>query len=126
MTASLPERLGLGERELVSIVGAGGKTTLLRMLGSDLSSVGARVILTTTTRMAADQISEPVCWSEDPVRVDERLRAGVALFVLGGAVPGKVTGLQAGVVDRLFADTSADFVVVEAGLLAEGRPGRLT
>ena len=114
MTDALPERLGLGDRELISIVGAGGKTTLLGLLGSDLASAGARVVLTTTTRMAADQISEPICWSEDPSRVDEQLRAGFALFVLGGTIPGKVTGLQPESVDDLYAETSADFVIVEA------------
>jgi probable selenium-dependent hydroxylase accessory protein YqeC len=114
MTALLPGQIGLGERELVSVVGAGGKTTLLGLLGSGLASAGARVILTTTTRMAADQISEPVCWSQEPVRVDEQLRAGVALFVLGGTIPGKVTGLLPVAVDHLFAETSADFVIVEA------------
>jgi len=114
MTVSLPGRLGLRDRELVSIVGAGGKTTLLGLLGNDLAATGGRVVLTTTTRMATNQITEPVCWSDDPARVEEQIRAGVALFVLGGAVPGKVTGLVSESVDVLFAETSADFVIVEA------------
>jgi molybdenum cofactor cytidylyltransferase len=114
MTRLLSDRLGLGSRELVSIVGAGGKTTILTLLGRDLASTGASVILTTTTRMAGDQITEPVSWSDDPVHIQGRLNPGTALFVLGGAIPGKVVGLLPEFVEQLFVSTSADYIIVEA------------
>lgn len=44
--------LRLAHRELVALVGAGGKTTLLLALGAQLPGP---VVLTTTTRMGADQ-----------------------------------------------------------------------
>ena len=52
---SLVKSLGLdrkGENHLISLVGGGGKTTLLHALGKQLSG---RTILTSTTKMGSDQ-----------------------------------------------------------------------
>jgi len=111
---TLSKRLGLGSRELVSIVGAGGKTTILRVLGRELASTDAGVILTTTTRMAASQVTDPVCWSDDPVHVEELLDPGIPLFVLCGTIQGKVTGPRPEAIDNLFTSTFADYIIVEA------------
>ena len=118
MTPSLPERLGLARRELVSIVGAGGKSTILFALGRDLTAAGARVILTTTTRVGADQPSEPICWSADVADVEAAVEAavvdGLPVFVAAGRAPGKIVGPSPEAIDRLFAGTAAAYVVVEA------------
>ena len=114
MTVTLADRMEIGQHELISIVGAGGKTTILRSLGSELASRDRKVIRTTTTKMAADQIMEPVCWSDDPATVESELLRGTPLMVMCGRIPGKVTGLTADGVDRLFVDTSADYTLVEA------------
>lgn len=114
MTAPLREPLGVGERELISIVGAGGKSTVLFLLGGELAEAGYRVMLTTTTKMARDQVTEPACWSDDPVAVERHLVAGSPLFVACGLVPGKITGPTPEGVDRLFAETTTDHVLVEA------------
>lgn len=114
MTTMLSQRVGLGSRELVSIVGAGGKTTILGILGRELASTGARVILTTTTKMAASQVTEPVCWSDDPVHIERALDPGTALFVVCGSMRGKVTGLRREAIDNLFTSTSVDHIIVEA------------
>lgn len=114
MTPSLPERLELARRELVSIVGAGGKSTILFALGRDLSAAGARVILTTTTRVGADQPSEPICWSADVADVEAAFLDGLPVFVAAGRAPGKIVGPSPEAVDRLFAQAPAEYVVVEA------------
>ena len=57
---SLTDRLGLGERDLVSFVRAGGKTTLMLKLGRELADAGHRVVITTTTRMSTDEVESPV------------------------------------------------------------------
>lgn len=114
MTTPLATRMGIGPQELVAIVGAGGKTTILHALGRELASDGYKVILTTTTRMARDQVSEPVCWSSDPAEVERSLAAGTPLFVLSKHDSGKVVGLEPGTVDAVFASTSVDHVIVEA------------
>jgi molybdenum cofactor cytidylyltransferase len=114
MTAPLFERLGIGSRELVAIVGAGGKTTIMGILADEFGSSGTRTILTTTTKMGADQVTEPVCWSDDPDEVEDMLTSGVPLSVLIGTADGKVTGLPPDAVDSLFRSTTADYVIVEA------------
>jgi molybdenum cofactor cytidylyltransferase len=114
MTASLVDRLGIGPSELISIVGAGGKTTLLHALGRELASGGFSVVLTTTTRMAADQITEPVCWSVIPRDVAAAHVPGTPLFVMSELSPNKAVGPDPDSVDRLFERSGADYVVVEA------------
>jgi molybdenum cofactor cytidylyltransferase len=114
MTTPLSERLGLGARELVAIVGAGGKTTIMGILANELGSTGARVILTTTTKMGADQVSEPVCRACDPESVQAMLVPGVPLSVLNEAVGGKVAGLEPDAVGEMFLSTTVDYIIVEA------------
>ena len=116
---ALPRRLGLGDRELVSIVGAGGKSTLLFAVGRDLAAPGAQVILTTTTRVGADQPREPICWSADPDAVEAALveaarGRNLPLFVAAGRESGKIVGLSPAAVNLLFLRTGADYVIVEA------------
>jgi len=48
---TLMQALALGEKEMISLVGAGGKTTLLYALGRELSAVRSGVVLTTTTKI---------------------------------------------------------------------------
>lgn len=52
---TLVEAFSIGEKEVISLVGAGGKTTLLYALGRELSALRCGTILTTTTK-----ILEPV------------------------------------------------------------------
>ena len=114
MDEPLHTRLAVGDRELISIVGAGGKSTVLFTLGRELAESDAQVILTTTTKMARDQVTEPACWTADPIQVDPEVASGRPLFVAVGTVPGKVTGPSREEVDRLFTETTADYVIVEA------------
>jgi molybdenum cofactor cytidylyltransferase len=114
MTISLVDQLGIGPHELISIVGAGGKTTLLHTLGRELATSGHRVVLTSTTKMASDQITNPAVHGADPTLVDTSFVAGTPLFVVGGHHGGKADGLAPGDVDRLFAETTADYVITEA------------
>jgi len=114
MSLTLPQQLGLADHELVSIVGAGGKSTILFALGRELDAAGARVILTTTTRVGENQPGEPICWSAEPAVVDTALGQGHPVFVAAHRDPGKIVGPSPAAVDLLFERTGADYVVVEA------------
>jgi len=114
MTRLLSERLGLGAHEMVAIVGAGGKTTILHALGRELAQAGHRVVLTTTTKMASDQVTDPAVHGAEPTLVDASFVDGAPLFVVAGHNAGKADGLAPDDVDRLFSETSADYVIVEA------------
>ena len=125
---SLKEALGLAERELISLVGAGGKTTLMFRLANELFLAGKRVITTTTTR-----IMEPAA-EETPlliVEADEEKAAGAARDALRkhhhitlaqerlGA--GKLKGVTSRLIGDLWDSPGVDYLIVEADGAA-GRP----
>lgn len=113
---SLVAALGLGERELVALVGAGGKSTLLRRLGEELARSGHRVVLSTTTHLGVDQVGplDEVVWSVDPDLVAEAVASRSPIFVLAAATPPKASGPPPGALDALFAEGGCDYLVVEA------------
>lgn len=117
MSDSLAARLGLGVRELVAFVGAGGKSTLLFRLGNELAAAGAQVLLTTTTKMGSDQAAQvSAVGIEDLV---EPAPPGPVMLI--SADDGhKVTGPTPERIDAIFADGRFDYVLVEA----DGARGR--
>jgi molybdenum cofactor cytidylyltransferase len=114
MTEPLFQRLALSDRELVAIVGAGGKSTILLTLADELAQHGRTVVVTTTTRMASHQVRQPSLWTEDPSAVGAALSAGSELFVASAETDGKVLGIRPEIVDRIFSTTAVDQVIVEA------------
>jgi probable selenium-dependent hydroxylase accessory protein YqeC len=92
----LADEFGLGARELVAFVGAGGKTTTMFRLAVELRAEGNAVVVTTTTRMAASQTTPGLVVRPDPHE------------------PGKVMGPGAEWIASAFADTNVDYVLVEA------------
>jgi molybdenum cofactor cytidylyltransferase len=112
--------MGLESRELVSLVGGGGKSTLLFLLGRELAVGGRRVVLTTTTKMGRRQIHDvpTVCESvECAARAPGEV--GPIMLVTGGDAH-KVTGPSPEELDSLFDGGSVDFLIVEA----DGAHGR--
>ena len=120
---SYRERLGLGDRELVALVGGGGKSTLLFALGTELAGEGKRVILTTTTKMGRTQatMAPTICWSSDIDCVVDALDQPGPVMLLDEGAGHKVTGPPPDVVDRVFAESGADYIIVEADG-SRGRP----
>ena len=103
----------------MALVGGGGKSTLLFGLGEEFAAAGKRVILTTTTKMGRDQVlSIPtVCWSADTDCAIAALDETGPVMLLTYGDDHKVTGPAPEVVDRLFTESNADYIVV-------GRPVR--
>ena len=113
--------LGLAGRELVSLVGAGGKTSLMFQLAQELSLAGQRVITTTTTHIWQPD-EEEVLIEAGPERLLQRLGSGL--------VPGericlaadqkeedgrlKLVGLSPEAVGRLWDEGAAEYILVEA------------
>jgi molybdenum cofactor cytidylyltransferase len=112
--ASLASALGLDTPSgLVSIVGGGGKSTLLFALGRELPG---RVVMTTTTRIFAAQMSHAprVCTlAESSWR--ERLDGFEESLLVVGAVEGdRAVGVPIELPGELLAHPRVDWVVVEA------------
>jgi probable selenium-dependent hydroxylase accessory protein YqeC len=120
---SLAEALDLRDKELVSIVGGGGKSTLMFGLGHELANTGRRVILTTTTKMGREQtlVVPTVCWSADAVCIEEVLGSPGPVMLVTQGDAHKVTGPAPDLVNRLYANCDADYIIVEADG-SQGRP----
>lgn len=103
---------------IVSLVGAGGKTSLLRALGASLAAAGERVLCTTTTRLfRPDPTPElPVALEDDPRQLPP-LSTGALLAARPsppGENPRKVCGYSAQEVDALWQRGYAPWIMVEA------------
>ena len=89
---SLADALRFDPREIVALVGGGGKTCLLQWLADDLAARGRRVVATTTTGMYLQQLER---WGPVLLEPDQaRLMGGVqACFGPAGGVVAAATGL---------------------------------
>lgn len=96
----LTEALGLDQARLIALCGAGGKTSLARALALEMASRGERVLVTTTTKLAAAEGQG--YWPP-----------GVSLSHRGESV-GKLLGHPQAEIDRLKREGGFDRLLVEA------------
>jgi len=125
---TLREALGLREREVISLVGAGGKTTLMYCLAKELFLSRKRVVTTTTTKILEPKLEETnfLLVDSDERRIkdfvwrhlDQYRHLTVARARLG---LGKLEGVSAGLVNDLWSLDKIDTIIVEADGAA-GRP----
>lgn len=115
----LAEALGFQHGEMLSLIGAGGKTTTLMHLSKELRDAGSKVLVTTTTR-----IFKPAKPHVDKLFVVRELEAllaaaaNLAAPVIVGAgydiEDGKLLGLPSDWLDRVAQSRHFDAVLVEA------------
>ncbi len=106
--------------QVISIVGAGGKTSLMFLLAQGFIRQGQRVITTTTTRIrvpSADQ--SPACLCQD--MVDSPLAVGQALDRHGHVTVGshllagdKLQGLTPQQLEKILSSSTPDRMIIEA------------
>ncbi|MFH1003298.1 MAG: selenium cofactor biosynthesis protein YqeC [Chloroflexota bacterium] len=113
---------------VVSLVGGGGKTTLMFALARELAAEGHRVITTTTTRIAVPAPGETglLIVEEAPARLIAALRrqlgkTGHITVAAGQSPPGKLVGVAPELVAEMAALPGVACVIVEADGAA-GRP----
>ncbi len=122
-----PEALGLAGRRCVHLIGAGGKSTLLRALADALVGAGRTVIATTTTRIREAEAAGALVLADSTPAPAEAVAATIArhgrvtVAIARLADEGKLAGLQPGTIDALVAARVADVMLVEADGAA-GRP----
>jgi probable selenium-dependent hydroxylase accessory protein YqeC len=120
-TSRLAEVFDLRPAEVISLVGGGGKTSLMYALARELSQAGKKVISTTTTHIMKPAGDESPCviLEEDEERLISRLKVELSRHKhVTAACPrtdaGKVKGLLPQTVDRLAAMKLADYIINEA------------
>jgi probable selenium-dependent hydroxylase accessory protein YqeC len=124
----LTEALGIEEKEVISLVGAGGKTTLMFRLAKELVLRGKRVVTTTTTKILEPTVEETNFLFIDPDeekikdfvrhRLDRYPHATLACERIGS---GKLKGISSNLVEELWSLQEIDTIIIEADGAA-GRP----
>ena len=128
VTGIISKALGLEEREVISLVGAGGKTTLMYRLAKELFLSGKGVVTTTTTKILEPKPEETnflfVDSDEKTIKdfvwrhLDQYRHLTVARERLGS---GKLRGVSPDPVNALWSLDKIDTIIVEADGAA-GRP----
>jgi len=120
-TSRLAEALNLRPAEVISLVGGGGKTSLMFALARELSLAGKKVISTTTTHIMKPSENESPCviLDNDEERLISRLKDELGRHKhVTVACPrqeaGKVKGLLPETVDKIVAMGLADYIINEA------------
>jgi len=119
---NISEALSLDSRGVISLVGAGGKTSLMYALARELVSVGKRVLTTTTTKifMPTRDQSPATVVSKVPeeiiVKADALLGDNSHLTVGSEYLQGldKLNGLKPSVIEYILQSGLFDFIIVEA------------
>ncbi|MBM4348073.1 MAG: putative selenium-dependent hydroxylase accessory protein YqeC [Deltaproteobacteria bacterium] len=121
MSGSLSEALGLQRREMISLTGAGGKTTLMFRLAKELSLQGKKVITTTTTKILKPNKDEGphlfVSQDEGKIKefvsrcLDQYGHITLAKEDIGG---GKLKGISQEFADILWNLYDMDAFIIEA------------
>ena len=115
----LGQALELQPQEIITIVGAGGKTSALTCLARELAAAGKRVIVAPATRMLPEQLrrmAEPILEPDsDRLVAAVKFRLKVANLVTCGAGVdnrGKVVGLDNATVAAL-GELGVDYLLLE-------------
>jgi len=125
---SLTEALGIEAREVISLVGAGGKTTLMFRLAKELSLQGKKVVTTTTTKILepASRETGSLFVDSDEERIKDFVRGHLDQYdhitiARERLESGKLKGVSPNLVDELCHSKGMDAVIIEADGAA-GRP----
>lgn len=132
----ISEALGLKEKAFISLVGAGGKSTLFNRLAEELLLKNRRMILTTTTKMYTWQLAPFIKkgrliegHNEETIRESiekyfSLKRKGGRLAVIGKKIEDneeeKISGPPPDWLDQWWEDKLADYFLIEA----DGAAGR--
>ena len=124
----LSESLGLKTREVISLTGAGGKTTLMFRLAKELFLKGKKVVTTTTTKILEPASGETVSFfinlAEEELKhfvhrhLDEYKHITIARERLES---GKLKGVSSDLVNDFWSSNEIDYIIIEADGAA-GRP----
>jgi len=122
----LSKALEVNRGDVVSLVGAGGKTAAMFRLAGELTSEGWKVITTTTTMVRQNQRSQHTILEPDGSTLLDKSRVALkkhSHITVASALreaEGKLVGVEPSLVDDLAALVDVDAIIVEA----DGAKGR--
>lgn len=113
----LHEAFEIMRGDVVSFIGAGGKTSTMVALGYELMEAGWRVLATTTTRIGEDQLTlmpHALTTSEHVDVISQALTDHRFLFLYDQIQKNKVIGPNPGVISHLMDTIDSDVILIEA------------
>jgi len=111
--------MNLNFSELISLVGAGGKTSTMFRLAQEFKTLGKKVLVTTTTNIAFSETSQADRRILDGLKdlsSLSRIEPGT-IVCLGSSMVGdqeKLKGIERELVDKIYQEHLFDYIVVEA------------
>ncbi len=122
MTETTTDILDLKGRGVVSIIGAGGKTTLMFCLADQLSKKGLTVLTTTTTKIFVPGKDQSPCiitasCADELMEKSRQALCRYPCFSAGREINknlGKLEGFSIDVIDTLHRSMIFDWIIVEA------------
>jgi probable selenium-dependent hydroxylase accessory protein YqeC len=118
-SSTLVRDLALREKEVITLVGAGGKTSLMYALAKKLLSSNHKVITTTTTKIYPPQPEQSPCLILGGVEAFPNIKKvldqyGHITWAAGRAAKDKLAGVSTADLSALWNSDLADFLIVEA------------
>ncbi len=114
-----------GKKDMICIVGAGGKTSVLFQLAEELSVNGCKVLVTTTTAIyqpKSGQYDRVVIGPEEASALfDNGDIEGITVYGRAVSAEGKLLGASPEFLDELYLNGKFDYIIVE-GDGSKGRP----
>lgn len=111
--------IDIEKKELLSFIGAGGKTTTIFKLGNELKKLGKKVLITTTTAIYYPQKD-----TYDQIFVDNNINIlkkfdsikNASITIIGSDVSkeNKLLGIKKEILDEIYKENIFDFILVEA------------
>lgn len=115
------EACELKDREMIAVVGAGGKTALIFRLARELSRAGNKVLISTTTRMfrPLPEQGGPLILDNNPFSAKEKIckafgQTNMVTLAEQLIEGGKIKGVLPEVLDELFEEGACSYILVEA------------
>ena len=111
--------MDLNISELISLVGAGGKTSTMFRLAKELKALGKKVLVTTTTNIALSETSKAdhlFVYSSNDICCLSKAEPRTIVCLGGGILndKGKLKGIDREFIDEIYQKHLFDYIVVEA------------
>lgn len=122
MADTVVNALQLNSRGVISLIGAGGKTSLMFCLAKELAGFKKKVLTTTTTKILTPDKEQSPCTllADSFPELEKKVKSCLSRYNHFSAgsendpAQGKIEGFNADIIDQLWQKNLFDWIIVEA------------